>query len=317
MKLEDIGFYTLSDERACTATSQTSLSRCELLLTARCNFRCPYCRSVGGQDLPFAQAERTIRLWANEGLKNIRFSGGEPTLYSRLLELVGTAKQVGVQRIAISTNGSADSDLYWALWQAGVNDFSVSLDACCAEDGDRLAGGVKGAWGKVCTNIQRLTGFAYVTVGIVLTEQNLGTVNDIIRLAHNLGVADIRVIPAAQNGAVLQNVRVDDDLLRAHPILRYRIENMQSGRSVRGLQETDSHRCGLVLDDMAVMGSQHYPCIIYMRENGMPIGEVSAKMRKEREEWYQSFDPHTDPICQKNCLDVCVDYNNRHAGPDK
>ena len=38
----------------------------------------------------------------------------------------------------------------------GVNDFSVSLDACCAEDGDHMAGGVKGSWDKVIENIEKI-----------------------------------------------------------------------------------------------------------------------------------------------------------------
>ena len=37
MKLEEIGFYTLNDDRAETAWIDTKLSRCELVLTSRCN----------------------------------------------------------------------------------------------------------------------------------------------------------------------------------------------------------------------------------------------------------------------------------------
>jgi hypothetical protein len=44
MKLEDIGFYTLSDNRALNVSAWSPMIRCELVLTDRCNFRCPYCR---------------------------------------------------------------------------------------------------------------------------------------------------------------------------------------------------------------------------------------------------------------------------------
>jgi len=47
MDLKEIGFYTLSDDRAKQASETSPLQRCELILTARCNFRCPYCRHVG------------------------------------------------------------------------------------------------------------------------------------------------------------------------------------------------------------------------------------------------------------------------------
>ena len=63
---------------------------------------------------------------------------------------------------------------------------------------------------------------------------------------------------------------------------------------------------------MAVMGELHYPCIIYMRENGMPIGKVGPGMREARKTWMETHDTHEDAICRKNCLDVCVQYNNAH-----
>jgi molybdenum cofactor biosynthesis enzyme MoaA len=88
MKLENIGFYTLNDDRAATSCHTSRLSRCELILISRCNFRCNYCRSVGGEDLPYEDAADLVKCWAADGLRNIRFSGGEPTLYKGLLNCV-------------------------------------------------------------------------------------------------------------------------------------------------------------------------------------------------------------------------------------
>ena len=311
--LTQIGFYTLSNERCRNASSTSVLQRCELILTGRCNFQCPYCRRVGGKDMDQRQAENTVRLWCAQGLRNIRFSGGEPTLYPGLVGLVKLAKNLGCEHIAISSNGSARRATYDALLDAGVNDFSISLDACCAADGEAMAG-VRGIWDTVIENIRYLATKTYVTVGVVLTDANVDSVNDIIRFAHSLGVQDIRVIPAAQDGDRLRDIRVDADLLAVHPILKYRVENIIEGKPVRGLTDLDSSRCGLVLDDMAVMGESHYPCIIYMREGGAPIGKVGADMRRERQEWWLRHTPQRDPICSVNCLDVCVEYNNRHAG---
>ena len=313
MRLEDIGFYTLSDERVKQSNVNSPLWRCELVLTGRCNFKCPYCRHVGGKDLSTETAVATIWAWGLMGLKNIRFTSGEPTLYPTLLELVRVAKSAGVERVAISTNGSASMDCYRELIAAGVDDFSVSLDACCAEDGDKMAEGVKDAWETVVSNIRELAKLTYTTVGVVLTDTNYRSVNDIIRFAHDLGVQDIRIIPVAQDGNSLVNVQVDDDLLNAHPILKYRIQKMQAGDRVRGLVATDAHRCGLALDDMAAMGNKHYPCIIYMRERGAAIGNIGPDMRQERAAWSAEHDTYADPICSKNCLDVCVDFNNRFA----
>ena len=311
MKLEQIGFYTLSDQRAANASEFSNLSRCEILLTGRCNFHCPYCRSVGGPDKPFEEVATIVRLWASQGLYAIRFSGGEPLMYPRLKELVEIARIEGIKKIAISTNGSFPLNKYLDLIAAGVNDFSISLDACCAEDGDFMAGGIRGAFERVTANIKELSKVIYITVGVVLTTTNAANVSKIIEFASNLGVQDIRVIPAAQAGDKLGEIVVSEELLNKYPILKYRIQNLQDGKPVRGLRDCDSHNCGLVLDDMAVCGNHHYPCIIYLREGGSPIGSMNdSNIRSVRAEWYRNHDTHFDPICRKNCLDVCVDYNN-------
>ena len=96
-------------------------------------------------------------------------------------------------------------------------------------------------------------------------------------------------------------------------IYEYRKRNVENGLTVRGLGPTDTSRCYLVLDDMAVVGDSHYPCIIYARENGEPIGKIGNDMRNKRKEWSLCHDCKKDPICAKNCLDVCRDYNNRKA----
>jgi MoaA/NifB/PqqE/SkfB family radical SAM enzyme len=311
LKLDEIGFYTLSEARAAHATEFTPLERCELVLTARCNFNCPYCRRVGGKDLPLTHAKRWISLWAAQGCKAVRFSGGEPTMYPDLIKLVSFARQHGIKRVAVSTNGSADVALYATLLSAGVNDFSVSLDACCAEDGDKM--GMRGTFERVVENIRWLAERTYTTVGVVLTESNAHRANEIIKFASELGVADIRVIPAAQDGSKLKDIKVDEALLKKHPILTYRVANLQAGRPVRGIGPADSARCGLVLDDVAACGDEHFPCIIYMRERGKPIGRISPRMRELRAAWYAQHDTWADPICLNNCLDVCVDYNKSHA----
>ncbi len=314
MKLEEIGFYTLSNARAQQSSVDSPLWRCELILTDRCNFKCPYCRGLREDisgTLPYDEALRTLKIWCKNGLRNVRFSGGEPTLYPWLENVVDYCKSNGVQRIALSTNGSANWDKYEALIKAGVDDFSVSLDSCCASIGDKMAGGVIGAWEKVVENIKRLSSKVYTTVGIVINEENIGICTGVIKFADSMGVSDIRVIPSAQYRKLLSVMdELPEEFLNKYPILKYRVGNIRQDRNVRGIKTWDSKRCSLVLDDMAVAGGYHFPCIIYMREGGDPIGRISDNMRQERAKWSEKHDSYLDPICRKNCLDVCIDFNN-------
>jgi hypothetical protein len=310
MKLEDIGFYTLSDARAKNVSDHSPMWRCETILTDRCNFKCVYCRGLKADirgDMPLSQAIKTLNLWLGDGLQNIRFSGGEPTLYQGLPYLVRQCKGI-VKRIAISTNGSASVDQYAELIDFGVNDFSFSLDACCAADANKIAGCNVG-YEHVLESIRFVASKTYTTVGIVLTSHNVSMVNGLVELSDGLGVSDIRVIPAAQFAKEL--VPMQGRFLEKYPILRYRIGNLQTGRPVRGLSIMDSKRCHLVKDDSAVAQGYHFPCIIYMREGGNPIGKVGINMRAERMAWSEKTNTHLDRICSQNCLDVCVDYNNK------
>lgn len=317
MKLEDIGFYTLNDRRARTASEFTDLQRCELILTDRCNFSCPYCRGLRSEisgDLPYYKAVETLTFWIDEGLQNVRFSGGEPLLYKGLEELVQLCADNSVKRIAVSSNGSLEIKRYLRLIDAGVNDFSISLDACCAADGDAIAGGRKGSWNKVVNNITELSKLTYVSVGMVFTEANIDSCVDSVLFAHSLGVSDIRVIPSAQFNQALTRLgkALPDKVLDKYPILKYRIQNIRKGRHVRGIQETDCTHCPLALDDMVVAAGYHFPCVIYMREGGYPIGEIGdPDLRHKRMLFSEYHNTHHSRICRENCLDVCIDYNNK------
>ena len=321
--INKIGFYTLCDQRVRNTSVDSQMKRCEMIITEYCNFSCPYCRGLADyiygerkqKQLSLEEIKTNIDYWC-EGdlpLENIRFSGGEPTLHKDIVQIVKYAKSKGINRIAISTNGSNKLSLYKQLIDCGVNDYSISLDACCADDGDKMAGDVKGSWNKVVANIEQLSKLTYVTVGVVLTPDNIDKTIDTIAFADKLGVADIRIISAAQYNEPIPGLnRVPQQIRDRHPILDYRIKHFAEGINVRGIRSTDSHKCALIYDDSVIAGDYHFPCVIYMREKGKPIGKVGPDMRKDREKWLLKHDSYKDPICRKNCLDVCIDYNNKY-----
>lgn len=306
MKLEDIGFYTLSEERARTASAASPVERLEILITDRCNFKCPYCRGVKPNLRGEVSVDELTEILDYTRVNNIRFSGGEPTLNYDLLGMVRESKARGIERIAISTNGSAPLSFYKDLLAAGVNDFSVSLDACCGAEFQKMSGGLD-RFTDVSNNIRELSKMTYVTVGVVLTGRNEQEIASIINYAYELGVSDIRVIPAAQHSKFLGGCAIPGP---GKPILEYRLFNATNNIPIRGLGKKDFHRCPLVLDDVAIAGGKHFPCIIYLREGGPEIGSVGPSLRQEREGWFRGHNVYDDPICRGNCLDVCREYNN-------
>lgn len=159
MKLEEIGFYTLCDQRAKEASETSRLYRVEMLLTGRCNFSCPYCRNVGGPDIDKQLALNTIAECAKHDLFALRLSGGEPTVHPDLLEMVESANALGVEKIAISTNGSADissgAAVHAALQVAAREEAAGKLIVAILPDtGERYLSTdlfERGDWGDNCS----------------------------------------------------------------------------------------------------------------------------------------------------------------------
>ena len=182
------------------ATHQTPLMRCELILTDACNFKCPYCRGQRKdlkKNLSFQEAKNILDIWIKEKVKNVRFSGGEPTIWKDIVKLTKYAHDNGIERIAISSNGSASQEMYENLLNAGCNDFSISLDACCSSYADKMSG-IQGAFNTIINNIKFLSSKTYTTVGIVVTEETVNELKNTIEFAISLGVHDVRIISAAQ-----------------------------------------------------------------------------------------------------------------------
>lgn len=324
MKLENIGFYTLEDKRALNSCTTSPLWRNELIITSKCNFNCPYCRgtTINGsmnQEMSLESVKKVVDLWASNKVQNVRFSGGEPTLHKNIREIISYTKETckDIKHIAISTNGYNDIEVYKTLISLGVNDFSISLDACCSSVGDMMSGGVKGSWIKVVENIKALSKLTYVTVGMVFDKQNSKQMKESIEFASGLGVSDIRIITAAQwnDFSVFEKLDISENILNKHPILKYRVSNFRKGLNVRGLKETDNNKCPLMLDDTIIKGDYHYACVIHMREHGKPIASIRNKsmldIRNERKDYNDSHDCFKDAVCKNNCLDVCIDYNNK------
>jgi GTP 3',8-cyclase len=106
-----------------------------LSLTGSCNFTCVYCVHDGAPSLLQAQTHvQNFLDWVRaihevNPLNEIRLTGGEPTLYRDLLPLVKGVKDLGIPKIALTTNGFALGRLAALLRDAGLQSVNVSLDA--------------------------------------------------------------------------------------------------------------------------------------------------------------------------------------------
>src|SRR5437016_8084593 len=106
-------------------------------LTDRCNLRCSYCMPAEGlawlpgpQLLNDAEVVRLVRIAVERlGVREIRFTGGEPLLRPGLVTIVaGTAALDPRPQISLTTNGIGLNRLAGPLADAGLDRINVSLD---------------------------------------------------------------------------------------------------------------------------------------------------------------------------------------------
>ncbi len=111
-------------------------------LTDRCNLRCNYCMPAEGLDwLPTDQTltddevVRLVRIGVEDlGIREVRFTGGEPLLRRGLTDIVRRTKQLRPRpEVSLTTNALGLSRTAAALADAGLDRVNVSLDTVRAD----------------------------------------------------------------------------------------------------------------------------------------------------------------------------------------
>lgn len=98
-------------------------------ITRVCNQECLFCSNPStGKIIDFDEAKKTVDDYIDLGYRGIIWTGGEPTLYPRLAELINYAKERGIHS-RIITNGQRLSDFKYfkKLVDAGLEHMNVSL----------------------------------------------------------------------------------------------------------------------------------------------------------------------------------------------
>src|SRR3954447_4918160 len=105
-------------------------------LTDRCNLRCSYCMPAEGLDwlptdevLTDDEVVRLVRIGVELlGVREVRFTGGEPLVRRGLLDIVRRTSALGVET-SLTTNALGLARTAHALAEAGLDRVNVSLDS--------------------------------------------------------------------------------------------------------------------------------------------------------------------------------------------
>ena len=197
-------------------------------LTDRCNLRCAYCMPAEGLDwlpspglLTDDEVVRLVRIGIELlGIREIRFTGGEPLLRRGLAGIVErTAALRPRPELSITTNGIGLSRTARALRDAGLDRVNVSLDTLRPEAFQELAR--RDRLGEVLDGMAAAAAAGLVPVkvnSVLMRGVNDGEARDLLRfcLAHGYELRFIEQMPLdAQHGWRRANMVTAEEILAA------------------------------------------------------------------------------------------------------
>jgi len=186
-----------------------------MMTTGACNMRCRHCSAErtmkdGGNSLSYEELCDVIDQFVELGGASVVFSGGEPTLHPRLLDLV--ARVPADKAItAMFTNGSRIDPVYaQELYSAGMYSVLVSIDSpdACDHDARRRTDGAFDQAVKAAGAVREAGMLAGLSSYMSRGDLVSGGFQKLTRLAEDVGVHQLFLFDAVPTGALLHDTEM-------------------------------------------------------------------------------------------------------------
>ncbi len=167
-----------------------------LELTSSCNLSCAHCYAGAGTNhhhpkpISLGQWKGVLAECARLGAKKVQFTGGEPTLYPGLSELIEYARSCRYHDIEVFTNATRLEERLLRQWASSGVRVGVSFYSCDRETHDTITGRT-GSFRQTVQGIRAILAHNIpVRVAIVLMRDNLSYLTDTVEFLKGLGLKD-------------------------------------------------------------------------------------------------------------------------------
>lgn len=179
--------------------SSGRLSWCVVELTEACNFNCKWCyasssyKNKNFRHIEMEDLERLLNMMADSGIRQVTYSGGEPSIYPGLDHAIKFANELGLI-VHINTNGFLLTNDIAKKWRRlGVTQVQVNIDSLNPSRHDEIRG-KKGSFDRAIRAIRNANSAGMTAITqTVLTSENENEVFKLMDLARKNGVKRIRV----------------------------------------------------------------------------------------------------------------------------
>jgi GTP 3',8-cyclase len=175
-------------------------------ITEKCSLRCTYCMPAEGLPaiprndlLTPDEIARLVGIGVRElGIRDVRFTGGEPLMRADLERIIGLSRAVaGDASISMTTNGIGLDKRIGALRAAGLDRVNVSLDTVDRDHFARLTRRDRLPAVMLGIEAARLAGMTPLKINAVLMRDTLAGAADLLAwcLEHGVNLRFIEQMP--------------------------------------------------------------------------------------------------------------------------
>jgi MoaA/NifB/PqqE/SkfB family radical SAM enzyme len=188
------------------------MKRVDLKVGYSCNLHCKHCaqgdkREKSG-DQSGERIKKELQESINRGIKEVVFTGGEPTIRKDIMDLVRFAKEIGFKQIQLQTNGRmfASKKFTDAIVEAGMTEFAPALNGHIPALHDYLAS-TPGAWKQTVQGIMNVREYEDIPIGTnsVVSKPNYRFLDKIASLLVKLGVNQYQLAFVHPSGSAWTN----------------------------------------------------------------------------------------------------------------
>ena len=268
----------------------------EITLTHRCQCRCVHCYDEAWScasetdELSTQEVASVLRQAFELGFIEVNFTGGEPLVRKDIVDLVKTARTVGLVP-KISTNGMLLTEsLVAELKAAGLAWAAVSIGSAEREVHDRLRR-YEGCFDLAVQGIRRLVDHdvpASITACAMRETIQNGDLGKVVQMGHELGVETVRILfPVPIGGfhnAPNETLNLEE---------RERVRELLDDPIVTLESPKEKTRCTAAVTKLNVLpDGEVTPCVFVPRSYGnirdVPLRDIWAKLAEFDKMWKHS-----------------------------
>lgn len=199
-------------------------------ITDKCNLRCKYCMPENGIEklehdevLTIEEYLEIVKVFKGLGIRKVRITGGEPLVKKGVTKLIKGCKEIGIEEIAMTTNGLLLEDKARELKDAGLTRVNISLDSLDEEKYHEITRG--GNLKDVLNGIEACRKYHITPIKlntVMMKNFNLNEFRDFVDLTktEDISVRFIELMPIGEGIKYKEDFVSNEELLGLYPELK-------------------------------------------------------------------------------------------------